>query len=376
MKKQFWSIENILSTDAEWNMIFGQRSNGKSFGMKEYLFKKFLNTVNNDTPSRFMLVRRYSDDITTFYINQYFQDLLITSKTNKKIPLLEWSKGRFNNIKIAQNKIFVSKVDENGKETDIQHCGYYTCIRNMQRQKGGSYLDVNDILYEEFIAFGTPYLPNECEQFENIVSTVSRNFRKIKVWLVGNNDARDCIYFNYFDLSHVRKQKENTIEIYEHKINDEQTVKFAVEFCGNLTEKSGMFFGHGSEVIESGNWKSEKQPTMNYEYFEKSKQLYHVVFVRNGFKWDAWFCQDKENNGFFWYVQEKTRPIFLKDRVISDEISTNPLYTHNMNPLSEPEKFAFELLKNDKVFFHDSLTGTEFKRAISYFFANNIYFSK
>lgn len=371
--KNYWSATQIKKCEAQWNMIFGKRSNGKSYGVKNEIINDAIANIDNEYKKRFFYVRRYSEDVDVFSVLQYLKDFEIVKDGKKKSKIQEISNNRFNAFKVAKKKIFVLNRDEEGNESDIQHIGYYANIGNAERLKTQSYLDVENIVFEEFIASSKPYLPREPQMLESIVSTVARN-REIKVWLIGNNDDRDCIYFNYFGLEHVKKQKEGTIEVYEHDNYDEDTgehliVKIAVEFCGNSAGKSGMFFGKGAEIIETGNWRSEKQPIMFYEDFEECEKIYHVVFSHNGIHWDAWLCS--KNNGFFWYVQEKTRPIKRNTRVVSDMISTDPLYSSNLYPLNNGEKKAFELLKNGKVFFHDSLTGTEFKRALKFFTENS-----
>ena len=36
-KNEWWNINNILEKNAQWNMVFGKRSNGKSYGVREYV---------------------------------------------------------------------------------------------------------------------------------------------------------------------------------------------------------------------------------------------------------------------------------------------------------------------------------------------------
>ena len=87
--------------------------------------------------------------------------------------------------------------------------------------------------------------------------------------------------------------------------------------------------------------------------------------------YDCWFLYDEKEDGFIWYVQEKTRPILKNTRVISDVVSTNKFYTNNMKPLNDGEKNAFDMMINGKVMFHDNLTAREFKETLSFFVNNN-----
>jgi hypothetical protein len=375
-KKEYYRIDNIIKTESVWNMIFGKRSNGKSYAVKEYAIKDAIESINNKNDidkKRFFYLRRYSDDVDVFSVCKYLEDMNIVKNGNYN-KIYELSNGRFNKIKAAKQKIFVCFENEDGKEEDIQCVGYYNNIGNAERLKSQSYLDVYNLIFEEFIASSKPYLNREPEKLESIVSTIARD-RKIKVFLIGNNDDRDCVYFDYFGLDHVKKQKEGTIETYEHSDFDEEgneiVIRFAVEFAGNTVGKSGMFFGKGSKIIETGEWRANKQPYLSYEEFQNDDHLYEVYFERNKLKWKCTFCYNEKSNGYYWYVLEHNRDFRKSYRIISDIVSMNPMQTKGLIPLSSGEEFAFDFFKNDKMFFVSSLTGTEFKRALKTFINSN-----
>ena len=43
-KNKYYSLNNILKKDAQYNIIFGQRSNGKTYAVKKYGLEKFIKT--------------------------------------------------------------------------------------------------------------------------------------------------------------------------------------------------------------------------------------------------------------------------------------------------------------------------------------------
>ena len=43
-KQKFYSLKNILSKDAQYNIIFGERSNGKTYSVLKYGLEKFCQT--------------------------------------------------------------------------------------------------------------------------------------------------------------------------------------------------------------------------------------------------------------------------------------------------------------------------------------------
>ena len=46
-------------------------------------------------------------------------------KGKKEVDLMTITGGRFNHVKAAKNMIFLSHMDNKGKETDIKQFGYY-----------------------------------------------------------------------------------------------------------------------------------------------------------------------------------------------------------------------------------------------------------
>ena len=57
-KKEYYSIDNLLLTDAEYMIMLGQRANGKSYQAKYTALK---DAYNNG--KKFVYLRRWKDDI-------------------------------------------------------------------------------------------------------------------------------------------------------------------------------------------------------------------------------------------------------------------------------------------------------------------------
>ena len=81
MAKQIhYNIDIIDKENANYNIIYGEKSNGKSYQVKHKKgVKKYLSTGR-----RFILMRRWSEDITSSWIEQYFSDVDIAGLTNNK----------------------------------------------------------------------------------------------------------------------------------------------------------------------------------------------------------------------------------------------------------------------------------------------------
>ena len=379
---EWYRTDEILKTNANWYFIFGERSNGKSFSVKEQIILKdvFEGMANPEGrgKKRFMYVRRYSEDVTPDAVLQWLADMCIVPEGRKKSVIDELTDGRYNGFDVSKKKIFAVYRDEDGEiGPDRYLIGYFINVGDAERIKSQSFKDVENIIFEEFIATSKPYLNRECEKFENIVSTIARR-DFVRVFCIGNNNKRDNEYFKYFGLNHTIVQEEGTIEVYE-KVNgyledgSESYIRIAVEFCpDNVKSKPGMFFGRGMRGV-SGSYNADPQPKMYQDEINELDEVYRVYCEYHDLKYLCQLLLNKEQTGYFWYVKAYNRTIPDGERVVSGKTSTDPMSTLGFIPLFPAEEKFFRLMEQGKVFFCDDLTGTEFKRACKFFFQNRFY---
>ena len=57
--QKYYSLDRILSKNACYNIIFGERSNGKTYSVLKYAVKHYF-----ETGGQFAIVRRWKEDIT------------------------------------------------------------------------------------------------------------------------------------------------------------------------------------------------------------------------------------------------------------------------------------------------------------------------
>lgn len=94
-------------------------------------------------------MRRLKEEITSEKIEQYFADVDINKLT----------KGRYNCITMYRKILYLSNYNiETGKAQRGEKIGYVVALSTEQNYAGASYLDVEDIIFEEFMS-RTAYLP-------------------------------------------------------------------------------------------------------------------------------------------------------------------------------------------------------------------------
>jgi len=97
------------------------------------------------------------------------------------------------------------------KQKEVKKSGYAVALSTEQNYAGASYLDVEDIIFEEFMSRNV-YLANESNKLMNFYATVDRKRLTTRLWLVGNSISRVCPYINDWNLHKIissQKQRNN-----------------------------------------------------------------------------------------------------------------------------------------------------------------------
>lgn len=348
-KINYYNSKAIRDTGALYLMILGQRANGKSYEVK----KQCLTEAWEDG-KEFIYLRRWDMDIKQSQIEQYFADAPIDLITHHEADCLY----------VYQKRIWFARTDENGKKIKIRVCGYAIALSQDEHYKSNIFPQVGNIIFEEFIS-ANYYLPREPSRLQQFISTILRQ-REGHVYLIGNTISRVCPYVSEWGLVNLARQKQGTIEIYKLKTGeiDEDTgeeiiVEIAVEYSEALNHKNKMFFGLTGKNINSGVWETQAQPHLPKNP-DKYTLMYEIVIEYDNFKFYCRFLMDEDGSPF-WYVEPKTTEIQKGTRVISNKVYTDYLKTRGFKPLNGSESMAFDyMLRNNKVFFSDNLTGTDF----------------
>ena len=221
-KQVYYNIDPISEYDANFNLIYGEKSNGKSYQVK--LKKGLMHYL--DTGNRFILMRRWVADITTLWIEQYFADLDIPTLTN----------GEYQLVTVWRKVLYLSNLGDEGKVIRGEKIGYVMALSTEQHFSGGSFLDVDTIIFEEFMERGA-FLPKEANRLMIFYNTIDRKRGEVKLWMVGNTISRVNPYLHDWNLQEtVRRQKQGDINVITIH-NEENDVKIALEYCKSSVVK-------------------------------------------------------------------------------------------------------------------------------------------
>ena len=353
-KKIHYNLDNIDKLGARFNIIYGERSNGKSYQVKHKKgVEKYLKTGR-----RFILMRRWKEEITSEKIEQYFQDVDVAKLTD----------GKFNCITLYRKCLYLSIYDnETGKTKRFDKIGYVVALSTEQNYAGASYLDVDDIIFEEFMSRSI-YMANESNKLMNFYATVDRKRLTTRLWLVGNTISRVCPYIYDWGLHEViSSQKQGTIkEIIINGVDDEK-IKIAVEYCKSTGQSSGTI-GTNAEMINTGAWETSPQPHLPKSYKEY-QVLFRFGFQYQNFRFLSEYLMDKETKEVCWFIRPHYKEFTDNLIVFSDTIKMSKLWQrdiYNISIKNEKLRDLFMSFKENKIFYATDLCGTDFKQVIDF----------
>lgn len=379
--KTHYNIDKIDERGASINIIWGERANGKSYQVKHkkaiipyledsynyydsYINKGEIIKTLVKAKRRFILMRRWREEISPYLIEKYFDDVDIEKLTD----------GKYNSISVWRSQIYLANYDiESNKMIKGEVIGYVVALSTEQKYAGGSFLDVTDIIFEEFMSRGL-YLSNEADKLMNFYSTIDRKRGTTKLWLVGNSISKVCPYlieWGLLDIINNMKQGEikelwlSTGDVDENGNNIE--VKIALEYC-NPTGDSSFVIGKHKNMLNKGEWQSDPQPHLPKSY-NLYKVLYRILFIYKGFKFLGEFLLDSETHYTTWFIKSYKGEIKENTLIFSDIISPSPYYQRDIyNPLINNKKLKDLLytFKESNICYSDDLTGTDFKQAIDF----------
>lgn len=379
-KQVYYNIDKLDRLGATINILYGERSNGKSYQVKHkkgvlpylhdsvsysrsYKNKNDIIESNIKAGTRFIYLRRQKEEISSEKVIQYLADIDIMGLTNDK----------YNCFDIYKKGIYLAVYDnDTGKTKRYEKIGYVMSLSTEQNYAGASYLDVHDIIFEEFMT-RTVYLANEPDKLMNLYSTVDRKRGTTRLWLCGNSISRVCPYLEDWGLMKlIRDLKQGDIKTtwvstgQQDEEGNDIEVLLAIEFCKS-TGRSSFVIGKHANMLNKGEWQSDPQPHLSDSY-KNYKVLYRIGFQYKSFKFIGEYLLDKNYNTC-WYIYPYEKEFKKNLIVFSDTIKESNYWQRDIYNTTFKNDKLRELLstfKENKIFYATDLVGTDFKQAIDF----------
>lgn len=366
-KPKYYSPENILQKKALYNVIFGERSNGKTYSILKIIVQNYAKNKGQGA-----IIRRWDEDIKGGKGDQIFAPLVNNDEIKKA------TRGKWDHVSHRGAKFHFArwemKEKKNGEEEMVEAIDktpfcYAFALNLEEHYKSTSYPKVTTILFDEFLT-RKQYLIDEFITFQNVLSTIIRLRDDVIIFLCGNTINRYCPYFREMGLSHVPSMKKGEIELYEY---GDSGLTVAVEYADfpSKAKKSNKYFAFDNpklKMITSGSWEIAIYPHLPPEMRYRPKDIRYQYFVV--FNEEILHCEIV-NVGKNWitFVHRKTTDIKDEGKylVYQEDYDPRPNYRRRITKaVTEIEKKIVSFFVMDKVFYQDNEVGEIMRNYIAW----------
>lgn len=347
-KEKYYSLNEILKKNAKYNVIFGERSNGKTYSVLLHGLKNYC-----EKGEQMALVRRWAEDLVSRKRGATMFDALVGDGWISKLTKGEWSGVYFLGL-----QWFLCRYNEKHERivADEPFCFGFS-ISAMEHDKSTSYNRITTICFDEFITRNS-YLPDEFVLFENVCSTIIRQRTNVTIFMLGNTVNKYCPYFKEMGLTHIKDMKQGTIDLYTYGKTD---LTVAVEYTASGKGKaSDVYFAFDNpklKMITTGGWELDIYPHCPKKY--RMNDILFIYFI----EFDDVTLQCEivmKDDDIFTFIHEKTTELKHpeQDLIYSTKIDVRANWMRNiLKPRTEIQKRITRFFLIDKVFYQDNTVG-------------------
>lgn len=350
-KNEYYSLTRINAKKATYNVIIGERSNGKTYAMLTYALRTYVRNKK-----QFGYLRRWKEDVTGRRAQRLFSGVVANGEVAKI------TKGEFTGVHYLAGKFFLCVYDDNGKAiyNDADVIGFTFALSDGEHDKSTSFPNITTIIFDEFLT-NKLYLNDEFVLFMNSISTIVRRREDVKIYMLGNTVNKFSPYFSEMGLKHVDKMLQGSIDVYRYGTSK---LTVAVEYCATMNigdnNSSNHYFAFNNpklEMITSGAWEMNIYPHLPVKY--RPKDILFTYFIE--FADSVFQCEIiNVDNNLFTYVHRKTTPIRKPETTIIYSLDFKPEYYYNRSiykPTNKHQEKILWFFRNGKVFYQDNEVG-------------------
>lgn len=348
-KLKFYDPTRILSKGCQYNIVIGQRSNGKTYAILKLGLDNFIKSGE-----QMAIIRRWKEDVRGKRAGTMFDNLVANGYVNKA------TKGVWSTIVYKLGAWYLANYDEDLQKyvTHNTPLAYSFALSDVEHDKSTSYPNITLVLFDEFLT-RTTYLNDEFVLFMNTISTIKRHRTNVTIFMCGNTVNKFSPYFKEMGLKHIQQMKVGDIDVYTY---GSSSLKVAVEYSDGIgdTKKSDDYFAFDNprlNMITDGSWEIDIYPHCPIKYLESD--IIYKYFIE--FDDNLLQCEVvSKGNEWFTFIHEKTTPIRHpeSDLLFTTKESSSINIRHKLSHPTLPlERKLYEFFVTGKVFYQDNEIG-------------------
>lgn len=359
---EYYDSSAIDALDATYNLIYGQRSNGKTFRICRKILEAYLDP-DKKLPSAY--IRRLDEMIKPSNTQTLFNPHIEYIK--------EASNGKYNAVFYRSHAFYLCTYNEDGQKILQDHepfCRTYA-VNTAETTKGQDAGAVAYIVYDEFLTRSF-YLQNEFVLFQNLLSSIIRNRTGVKIYMLANTVSKFCPYFAEMGLNRIKDQKQGTIDLYTM---GKSNTKIAVEYCGvaAATAKVSEYYCFDNpelNMITSGVWEislyrhipagiGEIFPEFEFYIVFDGQTLRGAIYIYNDYPLLTFSRRYKD-------IPDPENTLIFSDD-LDDPPDPNTLHKAEIGyPTTTAEEIIISLIQQKKTYFATNEDGEIFVNWLKY----------
>lgn len=349
----YYDSTEIDKHNAMYNLIIGQRSNGKTYCICRKIIKSYIDT---SIPSAY--IRRWKEEITGSLIEMLFDP---HSEFIKK-----YTKNKFNGVRYWRRAFYLAHYEQTQtgqtERTATDKKPFCRCyaISIAETTKGADPGPQQYVVFDEFIT-RRYYINNEFVHFQNLLSSLIRDRSGTKIYMLANTVNKFCPYFAEMGISDVQDMKPGTINFYED--SEKKRPSISVEYCSESdnTKKISKYFNFDNpqlKMITTGSWE-----IASYRHAPDDLDEYNVLlsfFILFAGKIIQGDIYDYKNYPIvFFHIKTTKMKNYDNDIIyVQDHTDGNPLHMTTLSGgITRAQRLIENLIKNNRTFYQDNNVG-------------------
>lgn len=239
--KDYYDPRTLLSKNGDINVIWGQRSNGKTYSYLKKALENF-----RDNGRTFVYVRRWAEDIAVKSMTKLMDPLPVEEIFGKDKSIRFW-RGAF--------QIIDNNENEEDREAPVT-IGWAIALNQVAHTKSQTFVNVQYVILDEFLQLKTErVLKDEFDAWEQTLSTVLRTTNDAKIFIIGNSVCKYTPYFTPYGID-PNSMKQGDIKEIDLPNEFGKPTKVVAEWCKynpRIGERTSKYV-RGSKMARTGEW--------------------------------------------------------------------------------------------------------------------------
>jgi hypothetical protein len=252
--KDFYDPKPLLEKSGDINVIWGQRSNGKTYAYLKNALENF-----RDTGRTFVYVRRWAEDISVKNM----------AKLMSPLPI-EDIFGTGSNITFNKGAFWLNKESE--KEPSC--IGWAISLNQVAHTKSQTFTGAQIVILDEFLQLKSErQLRDEFDAWEQTLSTVLRTTNDAKIFILGNSVSKYSPYFTPYGID-PNQMKQGELKVIDLPNEKGEPTRVVADWCAfnHKVGKRTSKYVRGSKMAKTGEWEIEEVANIPHVDNEKATE--------------------------------------------------------------------------------------------------------